>query len=75
MSTKPEESRIKKTVQAVCVVKTGENLCQAFNLTIVDGEVVSTTQLTRADDMPQIAIGLAQRTLWGQMRLNKDLPG
>lgn len=59
--------------KAVTVVRTDNLLCKSYELEIVDGVVVSAVQLTRAEDMPAIAIGHAQRSLWEQYRHNRDL--
>jgi len=63
-----------KTIQAVCVVKTGDILCKSYSLTIVDNVVVSSTEITRAENTPALAIGVAQHLLWAQWRVNRDLP-
>ena len=63
-----------QVLQAVCVVKTGDLLCESYALTIVDGRVTNASPLTRAEDLPIIAIGLAQKLLWSQMRVNRCAP-
>lgn len=35
------------------------------------GEIVSWSELTRARDLPAVAIGAAQRILWNQSRTNR----
>lgn len=68
----PKDNRKSKRLQAVCVVRSGEMLCKAFSLSIENGVVVEMEELTRAEDMPAIAIGQAQRLLWTQYRENKE---
>ena len=63
-----------KRIEAVCVIKTDELLCQSYALTIENNKLVSMRQLTRAEDLPSVAIGLAQRDLWSQYRVNKEKP-
>lgn len=61
-------------LEAVCVVRSGDMLCKSFALDIVDGVVVAAKELTRAEDLPVIAIGHAQRILWAQYRNNRAAP-
>lgn len=72
MSAKEKPSN---RLEAVCVVRSGDMLCKSFALDIVDGVVVNAKELTRAEDLPSIAIGHAQRLLWTQYRKNREIPG
>lgn len=63
-----------KRLYAVTVVKIDETLAQSYALTIENGKLVDVKQLTRAEDLPSVAIGLAQRELWNEYRLNKEVP-
>lgn len=61
------------TIRAVATFTTSDSfLCEAIELEIVNGVVVSHKMLTRAPDLPAVAIGAAQRQLWGSMRANKQ---
>jgi hypothetical protein len=64
---------LENRVFAVCVVKSGD-LFESYSLTIDQGKVTAINSLTRAQDLPAIAIGLAQRDLWVQARSNRELP-
>ena len=61
-------------IYAVCVVKREDTLCESFALTIENDRVIAVSPLTRAQDLPAVAIGLAQRDLWAQMRINREVP-
>ena len=63
-----------KRLKAVTVVKVDDMLAQTYELELENGKLVSVKQLTRAQDLPSIAIGLAQRELWAQYRQNKEVP-
>lgn len=67
-------SEPKQRLRAVTVVKIDDLLAQTYELELVDGKLVSVRQLTRAQDLPSVAIGLAQRELWAQYRINREVP-
>lgn len=73
-SLPPKSKKKPSILEAVCVVKVNELLCKSYALTIVDGIVQEAKELTRAEDLPSVSIGLAQRALWAQMRVNRDVP-
>lgn len=66
-----KQPKKKEVFEAVTIVRTTELLCKCFKLTIEDGRVIESVEITRADDLPGIAIGHAQRSLWYQYRHNK----
>lgn len=63
-----------KRLYAVTVVKIDESLAQSYALTLENGKLVEVKQLTRAEDLPSVAIGLAQRELWAEYRINREIP-
>jgi hypothetical protein len=67
-------SESKQRLKAVTIVKIDDMLAQTYELEIEDGKLVGVKQLTKAEDLPAVAIGLAQRELWVQYRSNREVP-
>lgn len=63
-----------KRLHAVCVIKKDEMLAQTYALEIENGKVVEVRQLTKAEDLPAVAIGLGQKQLWHGYRTNREAP-
>lgn len=61
-------------LHAVAVIKKDELLAQTYALVIEGGKVVEVKELTRAEDLPAVAIGLGQRHLWAGYRTNREVP-
>lgn len=66
-----EEAAPLEKIEAVCIIRSSEITCRTFRLMIEDGRVVSSEELTRARDVPAIAIGHAVNRLWAQYRNNR----
>lgn len=58
------------TMKATSVYKTSRLLAESVELTIVDGVVTAVKLLTRAPDVPAVAVGHASSSLWQNMRDN-----
>jgi len=67
-------SESKQRLKAVTIVKIDEMLAQTYELELEAGKLIGVRQLTRAEDLPAVAIGLAQRELWNQYRQNREVP-
>ena len=63
-----------KRLHAVAVIRQSEMLAQTYALEIENGKVVEVKQLTKAEDLPAVAIGLGQKQLWHGYRTNKETP-
>jgi hypothetical protein len=66
-AAKTSEKKIKgHTGKAYYIAKTAPILALAYELEIVDGIVIGKKQISRAEDLPATAVGIASKELWKQ---------